>query len=124
AARKAYLKSGITAKDIDVAEVHDVYTVTGIMTLQDLGFFPRGQAGKAVLDGECRIGGKIPINTSGGLKARGHPIGATGVAQVAEIVTQLTGKAGKRQVEGARYGLAQNTGGTGSSAVVSILEAI
>ncbi len=125
AAKKAFSKAKIEAKDIDVAEVHDVYSVSGIMALQDLGFFKRGEAGKAVLDGQCRLGGScVTVNTSGGLKARGHPIGATGVAQIAEISEQLRGSAGKRQVSGARYGLAQSTGGTGSVATVSILEAI
>ena len=124
AARRAYAQAGITAADVQVAEVHDNYTVSGIMALQDLGFFPKGEAGKAVLDGQCRIGGKIAINTSGGLKARGHPVGATGVAQIAEIVDQMRGRADKRQVPNARYGLAQNTGGIGSTATVAILEAV
>ena len=125
AAKRAYEQVGITAQDIDVAEVHDTYTVTGIMALQDLGFYKRGEAGKAVLNEECHFdSGKIAINTSGGLKARGHPIGATGVAQIVEIVEQLRGSADKRQVENAKYGLAQNTGGTGSAVTVSILEAM
>lgn len=124
AARRAYAQAGITAADVQVAEVHDNYTVSGIMALQDLGFFPKGEAGKAVLDGQCRIGGKIAINTSGGLKARGHPVGATGVAQIAEIADQMRGRADKRQVPNARYGLAQNTGGIGSTATVAILEAV
>ncbi|MBR7152125.1 MAG: thiolase domain-containing protein [Candidatus Methanomethylophilaceae archaeon] len=124
AAQAAYRQVGITAQDIQVAEVHDTYTVSGIMALQDLGFFNKGEAGKAVLDGQCQIGGKIAINTSGGLKARGHPIGATGVAQVVEIAEQLRGSADKRQVENAKYGLAQSTGGMGSAVTVSIMEAI
>lgn len=125
AARKAYEQAHITAQDINVAEVHDTYTVTGIMALQDLGFYKRGEAGKAVLNEECHFdSGKIAINTSGGLKARGHPIGATGVAQIVELVEQLRGSADKRQVENAKYGLAQNTGGTGSAVTVSILEAM
>ncbi|MBQ3737193.1 MAG: thiolase domain-containing protein [Candidatus Methanomethylophilaceae archaeon] len=124
AAQNAYRIAGITAKDISVAEVHDNYTVSGIMALQDLGFFERGKAGKAVLDGETRIGGKIAINTSGGLKARGHPIGATGVAQIVEIAEQLRGSADQRQVANAKYGLAQSVGGIGSAVTVSILEAI
>ncbi len=124
AAQNAYRIAGITAKDSSVAEVHDNYTVSGIMALQDLGFFERGKAGKAVLDGETRIGGKIAINTSGGLKARGHPIGATGVAQIVEIAEQLRGSADQRQVANARYGLAQSVGGIGSAVTVSIMEAI
>ncbi len=124
AAQQAYSQVGITPQDIQVAEVHDTYTVSGIMALQDLGFFKRGEAGKAVLEEQCHIGGKIAINTSGGLKARGHPIGATGVAQIVEITEQLRGSADKRQVPNAKYGLAQSTGGTGSAVTVSILEAI
>ncbi len=124
AARRAYDAVGITANDIQVAEIHDNYTVSGIMALQDLGFFKKGEAGKAMLDGQCRIGGKIAINTSGGLKARGHPIGATGIAQVAEIADQMRNRADKRQVDNAKYGLAQNTGGIGSTATVTIMEAI
>lgn len=125
AAQNAYKAAGITAKDIDVAEVHDVYTVSGIMALQDLGFYKKGEAGKACLDGQCHFdSGNVAINTSGGLKARGHPIGATGVAQIVEIFEQLRGKADGRQVADAKYGLAQNTGGVGSSVTVSILEAM
>ena len=125
AAGKAYRRAGIEAKDVSVAEVHDVYTVSGIIALQDLGFFKKGEAGKAVLEGRCQLGGgAVTVNTSGGLKARGHPIGATGVAQIAEITEQLRGSADKRQVENAKYGLAQSTGGTGSTATVTILEAI
>ncbi len=126
AAKEAYEKAGITAQDISVAEVHDNYTVSGIMALEDLGLFKRGKAGAAVLNGEVTYGngGNLIVNTSGGLKARGHPVGATGVAQIAEIVDQLRGKADGRQVKGAKYGLAQNVGGTGSTVTVSILEAI
>ena len=124
AAQNAYKLAGISAKDISVAEVHDNYTVSGIMALQDLGLFERGKAGKAVLEGQAAIGGKVAVNTSGGLKARGHPIGATGVAQIVEIAEQLRGNADKRQVANARYGLAQSVGGIGSAVTVSIMEAI
>jgi acetyl-CoA C-acetyltransferase len=124
AAESAYKQAGISASDINVAEVHDTYTVAGVMALQDLGLFKRGEAGKAVLEGQCQIGGKIAVNTSGGLKARGHPIGATGVAQIVEIAEQLRGSADKRQVENAKYGLAQSSGGMGSAVVVSVMEAI
>lgn len=125
AAQKAYRMAGITAADIDVAEVHDNYTVSGIMALEDLGFFGRGKAGKAVLDGQVMVGaGKLAVNTSGGLKARGHPLGATGIAQIAEIADQLRNRADKRQVANAKYGLAQSVGGTGSAVTVSIMEAI
>ncbi|MBQ7702475.1 MAG: thiolase domain-containing protein, partial [Candidatus Methanomethylophilaceae archaeon] len=99
--------------------------VSGILALQDLGFYEKGKAGKAFLDGEVTLGGgKLTVNTSGGLKARGHPVGATGVAQIAEITDQLRNRADKRQVKDAKYGLAQSVGGTGSAVVVSILEAI
>lgn len=125
AAERAYEIAGIKASDIDVAEVHDNYTVSGLMALEDLGFFKRGTAGKAVLNGEVTLGGgRLAVNTSGGLKARGHPLGATGVAQIAEIVDQLRGRADQRQVKNAKYGLAQSVGGTGSAVTVSILEAI
>jgi len=124
AAKQAYSFAKIEAKDISVAEVHDHFTIEGILALQDLGFFEKGKAGKAVLDGETLIGGKIAVNTSGGLKARGHPIGATGVAQIVEIAKQLRGDADKRQVSNARYGLTQNAGGTGSAVVVNIMEAV
>ena len=125
AAQRAYQQAGITAQDIQVAEVHDNYTVAGIMALQDLGFYRKGEAGKAVLEGRCQVGaGPVAVNTSGGLKARGHPIGATGVAQIVEIAEQLRGSADKRQVENAKYGLAQSSGGMGSAVTVSIMEAI
>lgn len=125
AANRAYEAAGITAADIQVAEVHDNYTVGGILAVQDLGFAKRGEAGKTFLEGGYQVGaGKLAVNTSGGLKARGHPIGATGVAQIVEIAQQMRGAADKRQVANPRYGLAQSVGGTGSAVTVSILEAI
>ncbi|MCK9323595.1 MAG: thiolase domain-containing protein [Candidatus Methanomethylophilaceae archaeon] len=125
AAKKAYEMAGITPKDINVAEIHDDYTVSGIMALQDLGFYKKGEAGNAFLNGETHFdAGKVAINTSGGLKARGYPVGASGVAQIVEITEQLRGTAEKRQVKNAKYGLAQSVGGTGSAVTVSILEAI
>ncbi|MDR3075470.1 MAG: thiolase domain-containing protein [Candidatus Methanoplasma sp.] len=125
ASKKAYEMAGITASDISVAEIHDDFSISGILALQDLGFYKRGEAGKAFLNGETRVGaGRIAVNTSGGLKARGYPIGASGVAQIAEITEQLRGKADKRQVPNAKYGLAQSVGGTGSAVTVSIMEAI
>ncbi|MFA7150449.1 MAG: thiolase domain-containing protein [Candidatus Methanomethylophilaceae archaeon] len=124
-AKRAYETAGISPVDVNVAEVHDNYTVSGILALQDLGFYRKGEAGKAVLDGEVTLGGgRLAVNTSGGLKARGHPIGATGIAQIVEIAEQLRGSAGKRQVDNAKYGLAQSVGGTGSAVTVSIMEAI
>jgi len=102
--------------------VHDNFTISEILALEDIGFFPQGEAGKATVDGQTQIGGRVAVNTSGGLKARGDPIGATGVAQIVELVTQLRGEAGKRQVSDAKYGLAQSVGGTGSTVIMHLLE--
>jgi acetyl-CoA C-acetyltransferase len=125
AAKRAYEMAGIKAHDINFAEIHDDYTVAGVMALQDLGFYKKGEAGKAFLNGDTHFdSGKIAINTSGGLKARGYPIGAAGVAQIVEVTEQLRNEAGKRQVKGAKYGLAQSVGGNGSAVTVSIMEAI
>ncbi len=121
AARKAYKQANIGPQDIQLAEVHDNFTISEILAIEDLGFFAKGKGGKAVEDGLTRLGGQIAVNTSGGLKARGDPIGATGVAQIVELVQQLRGQAGKRQVQGAKYALAQNVGGTGATAIVHIL---
>lgn len=121
AAQRAFQQAKLGPKDIQVAEVHDNYTISELLALEDLGFFPRGKAGQAVIEGRAHIGGDIAVNTSGGLKARGDPIGATGVAQIVELVTQLRGKADKRQVADARHALAHNVGGTGSAVVVTIL---
>ena len=122
AGERAYAMAGRTPEDIHLAEVHDCFTIAEIMATEALGFFEPGQGGPAVENGLTALGGKIPVNTSGGLKSKGHPVGATGVAQVFEITNQLRGEAGQRQVEGARIGLAQNMGGSGGSAVVHILE--
>ena len=125
AAQEAYKLAHIEAKDVDVAEVHDVQTVGGVLALQDMGLYAKGEAGKAFLEGQTHFdAGKVAINTSGGLKAKGNPVGATGVSQIAELYMQLTGTAGDRQVKDAKYGAAQSVGGTGSSVTVSILEAI
>ncbi len=121
ASKKAYEMAGVSPKDIDVAEVHDCFTIAEIMAYEDLGFCEKGRGGKLIEDGETNIGGRIPVNTSGGLKAKGHPVGATGAAQICEIYYQLTGQAGKRQVEGAEIGLAHNIGGSGATGVVHIL---
>jgi len=124
AAERAYSIAKIRPKDISVAEVHDHYTIEGILAMQDLGLFKKGDAGKAFTDGRISIGGKIAVNTSGGLKARGHPIGATGIAQIVEITRQIRGDADKRQVPKVKYGLTHNVGGTGSEVVVNILGAV
>ena len=114
--------AGKKAEDLDVVEVHDCFTIAEIMATEAIGLFEPGMGAKAVEDGLTAIGGKIPVNTSGGLKSKGHPVGATGVAQAAEITTQLRGEAGERQVAGAKVGLAQNMGGSGGSSIVHILE--
>lgn len=112
AARAAYAAAGISAAEVDVAEVHDAFTISEIVHCESLGFCAPGQGGAMIEEGATAIGGQIPINPSGGLQARGHPPGASGVAQVFEIVTQLRGEAGKRQVAKARIGLAQIMGGS------------
>jgi acetyl-CoA C-acetyltransferase len=124
AAAKAYAGSGRRPRDVQVAEVHDCFTIAEIMAIEALGFVERGRGGPASKGGETSREGRIPVNTSGGLKAKGHPVGATGAAQIFEIVTQLRGEAGKRQIKGARVGLAQNMGGSGGSATVHILELV
>jgi acetyl-CoA C-acetyltransferase len=120
ASRQAYKMAGIEPKNIDVAELHDSFTITEIISYEDLGFCEKGKGGLMIQEGETEIGGRISVNPSGGLKARGNPIGATGVAQVVEIVQQLRGAAGKRQVSGAEIGMTQNIGGTGSTCVIHI----
>jgi acetyl-CoA C-acetyltransferase len=122
AGERAYAMAGRSPRDIHLAEVHDCFTIAEILAVEALGFFERGAGGPAMDRNLTSLGGKIPVNPSGGLKAKGHPVGATGVAQVVEVVTQLRGEAGQRQVEGARVGLAQNMGGSGGSSVVHILE--
>jgi acetyl-CoA C-acetyltransferase len=123
AAERAYRMAGLTPADIDMAEVHDCFTITEILDIEDLGFVEKGKGGIASIEGETALGGRIPINTSGGLLAKGHPIGATGVAQLTECWWQLRGEAGGRQVD-IRHGnvLQHNVGGRGSGvAVVNIL---
>ncbi|MBI4675997.1 MAG: thiolase domain-containing protein [Elusimicrobia bacterium] len=121
AAQRAYKTAGLKPGDIDLAEVHDCFTIAEIMVTEALGFAKRGEGGKLVESGATGLGGKIPVNTSGGLKSKGHPVGATGVAQLVELVVQLRQEAGDRQVGKPKIGLAQNMGGTGGSSIVSIL---
>ncbi|KPJ54231.1 acetyl-CoA acetyltransferase [candidate division TA06 bacterium DG_24] len=123
AAEAAYKMAGVKPDQIDLAEVHDCFTIAEICVTEALGFVDRGKGGQAVESGFTALGGTIPVNTSGGLKSKGHPVGATGVAQIVELTKQLRGDAGDRQVEGARVGLAQNMGGSGGSTLVHILEA-
>jgi acetyl-CoA C-acetyltransferase len=124
AARQAYKMAGITPKDIDFAEVHDCFTIAEIIDIEDLGFFPKGKAAHAVRDGATRLAGEIPINPSGGLKSKGHPIGATGVGQVVEVFDQFTGRAGERTVRDAEIALTHNFGATGASAAVHIFKKV
>lgn len=124
ASQKAYALSGLTPRDVNVAEVHDCFTIAEILAMEDLGFYEKGRAARAIEQGETTLGkGKnLIVNTSGGLKGSGHPVGATGVKQLVEIVEQLRGNGQKRQVENARIGLAHNVGGSGATAVVHILK--
>jgi acetyl-CoA C-acetyltransferase len=123
ASQRAYEMAGVGPSDIDCAEVHDCFTITEILDIEDLGFFEKGDGGRASLEGETALTGRIPVNTSGGLLAKGHPIGATGVAQITECWWQLRGEAGDRQVDIRNgYALQHNAGGRGSGvSVVNIL---
>lgn len=121
AAEVAYKMAGVEPKDINLAEVHDCFTIAEIMAIEDLGFCKKGEGGRLTEEGETALHGRIPINTSGGLKGKGHPVGATGVAQAVEMVIQLRGEAGKRQADGAEVGLIHNVGGSGGTGVVHIL---
>ena len=124
ASKMAYKQAGITVKDIDVAEVHDCFTIAEICAIEDLGIVKKGDGGKAIDNNITTMDGELPVNTSGGLKAKGHPVGATGVAQIIEIVQQLQGRADKRQIPDAKIGLAHNVGGSGATCTVHILEAM
>ncbi len=124
AADMAFKMADVNIKKIDLVELHDCFTIAEICVIEELGIVEKGKGGTAATSGLTRLGGKIPVNTSGGLKSKGHPVGATGVAQVVEIVTQLRGDAGPRQVEKARIGLTQNMGGSGGSTLVHIMEVI
>ena len=123
ASQQAYDMAGVTPADIDLAEVHDCFTIAEIIASEDLGFFAPGEGPRAVDEGRTALGGDRPINTSGGLKAKGHPVGASGVGQVIEIYHQLRGEAGERQVKKANptVGLTHNVGGTGGTCVVNVL---
>jgi len=120
AAKRAFAMANLTHKDVQVAEVHDNFTISEILAIEDLGFFAKGEGGKATEAGLTGLGGQVAVNTSGGLKARGDPLGATGLAQAVEIVAQLRGKAEKRQVKDATVGLTHNVGGTGATVVVHL----
>ncbi len=124
AAARAYAQAGMGPKDIDLAEVHDCFTIAELIAMEDLGFIEPGESGPWVASGATAIGGALPVNTSGGLKAKGHPIGATGVAQLCDLVIQMRGSAGARQVSRANHALAQNLGGSGATSVVTILKKV
>jgi acetyl-CoA acetyltransferase len=126
-ALKAYAEAGVAPADIDVAEVHDATAIGEVQQIEHMGLVPYGEGGAAAERGETALGGRIPVNPSGGLESRGHPIGATGLAQIFELVTQLRGEAGTRQVPDARLALAENSGGLvgveEAAVAVTILEA-
>jgi acetyl-CoA C-acetyltransferase len=121
--RTAYTQAGLNPQDIDLFELHDAFTIMAALSLEACGFADRGQGVLLALEGEIKPDGKIPITTRGGLKARGHPVGATGMYQIVEVVEQLRGQAGKSQVEGARIGMAQNIGGSGATVLTHIFKA-
>ena len=122
AARNAFKMAKLEPRQIDFVEVHDCFTISEIMAIEDIGFFPKGTGGEATLSGETAKTGHLPVNVSGGLKAKGHPIGATGISQIIEVCRHLRGEAGARQVQDANIGMTHNLGGSGSTIVCHILE--
>lgn len=122
AAKKAYATAKVAPKDIDIVEVHDCFTIAEIMAIEDLGFFEKGKGGPASLEGKTALNAEISVNTSGGLKGCGHPVGATGVKQAVEVAWQLRGQAGARQVKDAEVGMTHNVGGSGATAVIHIMK--
>jgi len=122
-AKEAYLQAGIKPEEIDFFEVHDAFTIMSALSLEACGFAERGQGPRLALEGEIFAQGKIPVTTMGGLKARGHPVGATGMYQIVETVLQLRGEAGPAQIDGAKIGMAQNIGGSGATVITHILKA-
>ncbi|HYA54900.1 MAG TPA: acetyl-CoA acetyltransferase, partial [Thermoplasmata archaeon] len=120
AAAQAFRQARLEPKDIDFLEVHDCFTIAEVLALEDLGFFPKGEAARSALDGTTARDGRLPVNPSGGLKAKGHPVGATGASQVAEIFEQVNGLAGGRAVPRTGTALAHNIGATGGSCSVHI----
>lgn len=123
AGEEAFSQAGLSREDVDLVEIHDCFTVAEIIALEDLGFFAKGEGGRGAIEGMTKLGGAMPVNTSGGLKSKGHPVGATGVAQIHELTLQLRGEARARQVPGAEVGLAHNLGGSGATCAVHILGA-
>lgn len=121
-AKEAYRQAGVRPDEIDIFEIHDAFSIMSALSLEACGFAERGQGVRMALEGEIRPGGRIPITTLGGLKARGHPVGATGMYQIVEVVQQLRGEAGPAQIEGAEIGMAQNIGGSGATIITHILK--
>ena len=124
AAEIAYSQAGISPSDVDIAEIHDAFTSVELISYEDLGFCKKGEAKELIRKGYTDIDGKLPVNTSGGLKAKGHPISATGLSQIYELVKQMRNEAGERQVSNVNYALAQNIGGAGSTVTVHILRKV
>jgi len=124
ASSRSFRAANLSPKDVDVLEVHDAFTIVGVLSLEALGFAGEGEGARFASSGGIALDGVIPTNTFGGLKARGHPVGATGIYQIVELFWQLTGRAGKNQVGGARIGLAQNVGGVDSTSAVHILRRV
>ena len=124
AAEKAYKMAGLGPRDIEFAEVHDCFTIAEIVAIEDLGFVPKGEGGPYTAAGCTSLEGTKPVNASGGLKSKGHPVGATGAGQICDVVAQLRGQAGELQLKRHSLGLAQNLGGSGATGVVTILEAV
>ncbi len=120
--RQAYRQAGVQPGDIDFFEVHDAFSIMSVLTLEASGFAERGQGPRLGLDGEITLKGRIPITTMGGLKARGHPVGATGMYQIVEVVQQLRGQAGANQLDEPTVGMAQNIGGSGATILTHILQ--
>jgi acetyl-CoA C-acetyltransferase len=121
--RRAYEMAKITPQDIDVFELHDAFSIMSALSLEACGFAERGQGVRLGLDNEISPKGRLPVCTRGGLKARGHPVGATGIYQIVEVVQQLRGECGETQVDGAKIGMAQNIGGSGATIITHILKA-
>jgi acetyl-CoA C-acetyltransferase len=119
--QRAYTESGITPVDIDLFELHDAFTIMSALSLEATGFARRGEGWHLAREGAIALDGSLPLSTMGGLKSRGHPVGATGIYQIAEVVQQLTGVAGANQVQNARIGMAQNIGGSGATVLTHIL---
>jgi acetyl-CoA C-acetyltransferase len=122
-AKRAYEMAGVSAEDVDIFELHDAFSIMSALSLEACGFAERGQGPRLGLDNEIQVKGRVPICTRGGLKARGHPVGATGMYQIVEVAQQLRGECGQTQVDGAKIGMAQNIGGSGATILTHILKA-